>query len=135
MNLLKACLTFHGLQFHLVGESSLAGEQSLSLEVAVHHDNSGCVVVHRADNDGHSILFGQFTGSSTAAGTRTPDCRMLSAISIIAPSSLTLKGWFLKGRGNSDKGISLTCSEPGASLALLGNHILFLGIKKTGIHF
>src|SRR5699024_6932205 len=44
------------------------------------------------------------------AGTRTPYCRMLSAVSIMASSSLTLKGWSLKGC-NSDSGISITFSR------------------------
>src|SRR5699024_5208579 len=44
------------------------------------------------------------------AGTKTPYCRMLSAVSIMASSSLTLKGWSLKGC-NSDSGISITFSR------------------------
>src|SRR5699024_3903324 len=41
------------------------------------------------------------------AGTSTPYCRMLSAVSSMASSSLTLKGWSLNGC-SSDKGISRT---------------------------
>src|SRR5699024_9785760 len=49
-------------------------------------------------------------GSGRAmAGTSTPYCRMLSAVSIMASSSLTLKGWSLNGC-SSDKGISRTFS-------------------------
>src|SRR5699024_3970312 len=44
------------------------------------------------------------------AGTSTPYFRTLSAVSIMASSSLTLKGWFLKGC-NSDSGISITFSR------------------------
>src|SRR5699024_9025005 len=44
------------------------------------------------------------------AGTSTPYCRMLSAVSIMASSSLTLKGWSLNGC-SSDKGISRTFSR------------------------
>src|SRR5699024_9777885 len=50
-------------------------------------------------------------GSGRAiAGTSTPYCRTLSAVSIMASSSLTLKGWFLKGC-SSDSGISRTFSS------------------------
>src|SRR5699024_9977845 len=44
------------------------------------------------------------------AGTSTPYCRMLSAVSIMASSSLTLKGWSLNGC-SSDRGISRTFSR------------------------
>lgn len=43
------------------------------------------------------------------AGLRTPTCMMLSMVCCMSSSSVTLKGWFLKGR-ISDSGICCTCS-------------------------
>src|SRR5699024_4168801 len=55
------------------------------------------------------------------AGTNTPYCRMLSAVSIMASSSLTLKGWSLNGC-SSDKGISRTfCRWASARLSSVEN--------------
>ena len=43
------------------------------------------------------------------AGLRTPTCMMLSMVCCMSSSSVTLKGWFLKGR-ISESGICCTCS-------------------------
>ena len=45
---------FHGLQFHLVGKGSLAGEKAFPLQVAVNHNNRGGVIVQIPDNHRHS---------------------------------------------------------------------------------
>ena len=55
-------LPFHGLQLHLVGEGSLAGEQAFPLEIAVHHDDGGGIIVQVPDNDRHGFFLGQLTG-------------------------------------------------------------------------
>ena len=53
---------FHGLQLHLIGKSPLTGEQAFPLQVAVHHDDGGLVVVQVADNDRHGFFVRQFAG-------------------------------------------------------------------------
>ena len=55
-------LPLDGLHLHLVGFGAFGGENVLSLEVAVHHDDGGSVPVNVADNDGHGGQPRQLTG-------------------------------------------------------------------------
>ena len=52
----------YSLQLHLVSKGPLAGEQALPLQVAVHHDDGGGIIVQVADNDRHGFFLGQLTG-------------------------------------------------------------------------
>ena len=52
----------HSLQFHLISESSLTGEQAFTLQVAVHHNDRGGIIIQIPDNDRHGFFLSQFTG-------------------------------------------------------------------------
>ena len=54
------------LQLHLVGKGALAGQDVLALDVAVHHDDGGCVVVQRADDHRHGRKPRQFAAAFAA---------------------------------------------------------------------
>ena len=53
---------FNSLQLHLVSKGPLAGEQAFPLQVAVHHDDGGGIIVQVSDNDRHGFFLGQLTG-------------------------------------------------------------------------
>jgi len=52
---------FDGLQLHAVCKCSFTGKQAFSLQVAVHHDDSGGIIVQVSDNDRHGFFLGQLT--------------------------------------------------------------------------
>ena len=54
---------FHGIQLHLIGKGPFAWKKAFSLQVAVNHNNCGGIIIQITDNDRHSLLFCQFTGS------------------------------------------------------------------------
>ena len=109
-----------------IGKGPLTWKQAFSLQVAVNHNNCGSVIVQITDNYRHGLFFCQFTCSVPSvsghqfittlrvrAGNRwnqnTVLRLILSAVSIIASSSLTLNGCLLNGC-SSDSGISTTFS-------------------------
>ena len=51
-----------GFQLHAVSKGPLAGQQALPLQIAVHHDDGGLVVVQVPDNDRHGLPSRQFAG-------------------------------------------------------------------------
>ena len=53
----------HGIQLHLISKGPLAGEQAFTLQVAVHHNDGGGIVVQIPDNDRHGLFLSQFAGS------------------------------------------------------------------------
>ena len=53
---------FDGLQLHAVCKCSFTGEQAFPLQVAVHHDDGGGIIVQVSDNDRHGFFLGQLTG-------------------------------------------------------------------------
>ena len=45
-----------------VGKGTLTGKQFFTLEIAVNHDNRGCIIVQITDDTGHCFFPGQLTG-------------------------------------------------------------------------
>ena len=45
-----------------VGKSPLVGEQAFPLQVAVHHNDGGGIIVQVSDNDRHGFFLSQLTG-------------------------------------------------------------------------
>ena len=57
---------FHSIQLHLVGKSPFAGQDVLSLQIAVNHDNHGGIIVQITDDNWHGFFACQFAGSVSA---------------------------------------------------------------------
>ena len=55
---------FHSFQLHFIGKGSLTWKQAFSLQVAVNHNNCGCIIVQITDNYRHGLFFCQLTGSA-----------------------------------------------------------------------
>lgn len=49
-------LSFHRIEFHFIDKSPFARQQLLTLQIAIHHDNRGSVVVEIANDDRHGFL-------------------------------------------------------------------------------
>ena len=49
----------HGVQLHFVGKRLFRGQNALTLEIAVHHDNDGFIVGQLPDDAGHRGQFRQ----------------------------------------------------------------------------
>ena len=47
---------------NLIGKGPFAGKQFFALEIAVNHDNRGCIIVQITDDTGHCFFPGQLTG-------------------------------------------------------------------------
>ena len=54
---------FHSIQFHFISKCSFTGEETFSLQIAVNHNNCGCIIVQITDNYRHGLFFCQFTCS------------------------------------------------------------------------
>ena len=54
---------FHSIQFHFISKCSFTGEETFSLQIAVNHNNCGCIIVQITDNYRHGLFFCQLTGS------------------------------------------------------------------------
>ena len=112
--------------FILYANVSLAGQNMLTLQIAIYHEDYGSIIVHLAHNDRQGFQSGQLRSMLTAVpgdnfiaalglgrainGESTPYCLTLSTVSLIESSSRTLKGWFLNGN-SSPIGICCTCSR------------------------
>ena len=47
---------FERFEFHLISESPFTWQQFLTLQIAVHHDNRGGIVVEITDDDRHGFF-------------------------------------------------------------------------------
>ena len=51
---------------NLIGKGPFAGKQFFALEIAVNHDNRGCIIVQVTDNHRHGLFAGNLTGMVAA---------------------------------------------------------------------
>ena len=53
---------FDGLQLHAVCKCSFTGEQAFPLQVAVHHNDGGGIIIQVSHNNRHGLFLGKLTG-------------------------------------------------------------------------
>ena len=49
-------LSFHRIEFHFIDKSPFARQQLLTLQIAIHHDDRGGIVVEVTNDDRHGFL-------------------------------------------------------------------------------
>ena len=49
-------LSFHRIEFHFIDKSPFARQQLLTLQIAIHHDDRGSIVVEVTNDDRHGFL-------------------------------------------------------------------------------
>lgn len=59
-------MIFHGIQLHFVRKRSLAGQNMLTLQIAIYHEDYGSIIVHLAHNDRQGFQSGQLRSVLTA---------------------------------------------------------------------
>ena len=52
-------MIFYRFQLHFVGESPLAGQDILTLEIAIHHEQNSGIIIHLTDDNRQSIQPGK----------------------------------------------------------------------------
>ena len=58
--------SFDCFQLHFVGESPLAGQDVLTLEIAIHHEQNCGIIIHVADNDRQGVQSSKLCSVLTA---------------------------------------------------------------------
>ena len=56
----------HCFQLHFESESSFAGQDIFALEVGIHHQDDGGIVVEFSDDDRHGFQTSQLSGVASA---------------------------------------------------------------------
>ena len=59
----SASLSFYGFQLHLIGFRAFARQNIFSLEIAIHHDDDGFIIIKISDDNRHFIHTRKLTGT------------------------------------------------------------------------